>query len=256
MSTQSKCLYAFGPFKLDAHRRVLLRARKPVHVEPKVLDLLVVLVQNCGRVVNRDDLINQLWPDTFVEESNLTVNMAKLRDALGETPNEHRYVQTVPRRGYRFVACVTEELHRGKPAQTKVYPTNSNSKGRARRISIAVLAFKPIGEVSDACLCLGMAAASSTTLSKLKCVTVLPTNSICGYNGTDDAISAGRELGVQWVLDGNVARSGRLTRVTMELVNVRNGALLWAEKLDEEFTGAFDLQDSISERAERLCYAN
>src|SRR5260370_21721222 len=102
-------LYSFGPFELDTEEQVLRRDGQPLPLKPKVFDLLVVLVENSGRIVCKDELMKQVWAGTFVEEGNLTVSMVKLRQALGEAHNEHRYIETVPRRGYRFVACVTQE---------------------------------------------------------------------------------------------------------------------------------------------------
>mgnify|MGYP003297872057 CR=1 FL=1 len=96
--------YGFGPFVLDARRRLLLRDGDPVQLTPKALDLLVALVERRGRVVEKDELLRVVWPDQFVEEANLSVNMSALRKALGERASENQFVATVPRRGYRFVA--------------------------------------------------------------------------------------------------------------------------------------------------------
>src|SRR5436190_21626249 len=92
--------YEFGPFRLDPVERVLLSGGRPVRLKPKVVDLLLILVQNSGHIVEKDRLMRELWPDSFVEEGNLTVSVFALRKALGEGRNEHLYVETVPRRGY------------------------------------------------------------------------------------------------------------------------------------------------------------
>src|SRR5438552_478221 len=105
----NKKLYSFGPFELDIVEQVLRRDGQPLPLKPKVFDLLVVLVENRGRVVCKDELMKQVWAGAFVEEGNLAVSIVKLRQALGEAHNERRYIETVPRRGYRFVACVTQE---------------------------------------------------------------------------------------------------------------------------------------------------
>jgi len=96
--------YEFGRFSLNTAERVLLREGEPVPLTPKVFDILVVLVENGGRVVEKDDLMKRVWPSTFVEEGNLTQNISLLRKALGEGPNGVQFIETVPRRGYRFVA--------------------------------------------------------------------------------------------------------------------------------------------------------
>ena len=100
--------YEFGPFRLDEIERLLLRDGQTVQLAPKVFDTLVALVEQNGRLVTKDDLMSRLWPDTFVEEGTLTRNISDLRKALGETPGGERYIETVPRRGYRFMAGVRE----------------------------------------------------------------------------------------------------------------------------------------------------
>ncbi len=100
--------YEFEPFSLDASRRRLLRDGADVPLKPKVFDTLLALVENSGRVVEKDELISRVWPDTIVEENNLTQNISAIRKALGERRDEHRYVVTIPGRGYRFVAEVRQ----------------------------------------------------------------------------------------------------------------------------------------------------
>jgi len=99
-------IYEFGPFRVDALRRVLLHEGKPVRLPAKAFEILVVLLEGKGRLVEKDELLRRVWPDAVVEENNLTVNMSALRRALAESPSEHRYVVTVPGRGYQFVADV------------------------------------------------------------------------------------------------------------------------------------------------------
>ena len=121
MTTQEKPLYAFGPFQLDTNAHTLMPDGHPVPLEPKIFDLLAVLVENSGRVVSKGELMNDVWVDSFVEDSNLPVSICKLRKALGEVHGERQYIETVPRRGYRFVARVHEageasvQLDRGDP---------------------------------------------------------------------------------------------------------------------------------------------
>src|SRR5579872_6465088 len=108
-------LYEFGPFRLDPAKRVLLRDGDPVPLTPKVFDTLLVLVQNSGQPISRDELMQAVWPDSFVEEGNLTQNISVLRKALG---NRNRYIVTIPGRGYQFVEPVLEiEGKEGGPAE-------------------------------------------------------------------------------------------------------------------------------------------
>src|SRR5713101_9154614 len=104
MRVQAKDFYEFGDFRIDSVERVLLRAGELVPLTPKVFDLLVLLVENNGHVIEKEELMNEIWPGTFVEEGNLTQNISVLRRALKD--DGHQYIQTVPRRGYRFVGHV------------------------------------------------------------------------------------------------------------------------------------------------------
>ncbi|HLY63793.1 MAG TPA: winged helix-turn-helix domain-containing protein [Terriglobia bacterium] len=99
-------LYDFGPFRLDAQKHLLLRGSQPVVLTPKALETLIVLVENSGRVMEKDELMSKLWPDTIVEEANLAQHISTLRKILGESPGDHTYIITLPGRGYRFVAEV------------------------------------------------------------------------------------------------------------------------------------------------------
>lgn len=103
---QAKELYEFGPFRVDAEKETLLRAGEPVPLTPKTFQILLVLVRRNKELVTKDELMSAVWPDTFVEEANLSRNIFMLRKALGESPEDHRYVLTVPGRGYRFAEDV------------------------------------------------------------------------------------------------------------------------------------------------------
>ena len=106
MHTEPNLLYEFGPFVLDTVQHVLLRDLRPVAVTPKTYDALLVLVQNSGRMLSKEELMKAVWPDSFVEESNLTQQISTIRKTLGESPGEDLYIVTVAGRGYRFAAPV------------------------------------------------------------------------------------------------------------------------------------------------------
>lgn len=106
MSNEMKRLYEFGPFLLDSDERLLMREGRTVPLPPKVFDTLLALVVNSGRIIGKDELMQLLWPDTFVEESNLTQNISQLRRALNEGNGEAQYIETIPKRGYRFAIGV------------------------------------------------------------------------------------------------------------------------------------------------------
>src|SRR5438552_15394649 len=100
--------YSFGPFSLDPEARVLLRDGEPIPVAGKTLDTLVVLIENRGRLVDKDELLSRIWAGTVVEEANLSQSIFTVRKILGDSPKDHRYIATVAGRGYQFVAPVAE----------------------------------------------------------------------------------------------------------------------------------------------------
>src|SRR5690348_16648803 len=105
-------VYRFGHFVLNPTLRVLYRDGEPVHITAKSFETLLVLIRRRGQVMNKDELMAALWPDTVVEEANLAQSVSTLRKALGDNPAEHRYIATIPGRGYSFVATVMEDSDR------------------------------------------------------------------------------------------------------------------------------------------------
>ena len=253
MTRPRKSSYKFGPFRLDSAERRLMRNGEPVALAPKVLDTLLALVENPGRLLPKDELISGLWPDTFVEEATLARNISDLRRALGESSGETRYIETVPKSGYRFVAEVRQVEPKDsvmiieRHTQSRVV-VQEELEPEVR--SIAVLPFKPLGANDrDEHLGLGLADALITRLSNIRQIAVRPTSAVMKYAGTGhDPAAAGRELKVEAVLDGAIQRSGERVRVTVQLVSVSEEAPLWAGKFDEMFTDIFAVEDSISEQ--------
>ena len=123
-SLSGKSLYEFGPFRLDTTAPLLLRSGEVVPLAPKTLDVLVVLVDKRGTLVCRDELVSAVWPDTFVEENNLTHHISLLRKTLGNIDNVQPYIETIPKRGYRFTGSVrqtTEEVQL-PDGEERLYP--------------------------------------------------------------------------------------------------------------------------------------
>src|SRR5205809_5516305 len=124
-------MYAFGPFELDPAEQRLSRDGQPIPLTPKAFQTLLVLVRRAGHLVEKDALIGEVWPDTTVEEIGLTRNISVLRKALGEGPgDDERYIETVPKRGYRFVAVVTEIVT--APAAVTAAPNPTRRPDAAR----------------------------------------------------------------------------------------------------------------------------
>src|ERR1700730_16527309 len=114
MSLAVNHLYRFGEFTVDTDQKVLLRQGAPLPTTPKVYDTLLILLENSGRIVRKEELMSRLWPDSFVEEANLTFNIQQLRKVLGDNARRPTFIETVPRRGYRFMVPVaTDERTEG-----------------------------------------------------------------------------------------------------------------------------------------------
>jgi DNA-binding winged helix-turn-helix (wHTH) protein/tetratricopeptide (TPR) repeat protein len=228
--TERPSLFEFGPFRLDVRRRLVWRQEALLEVPPRAVDLLAALVEEAGGVVPKEELLRRVWPDTFVEEANLSVNVSILRKALGDQPDGRPWIQTVPRRGYRFLGA-------------------ARAQSEAPR-SLAVLPFATLGpEEADLALGLGMADALITRLAATGRVAVRPTGTVRRFAGADlDPVEAGRQLGVDAVLDGRLQRSQTRLRLTLQLVPTRGGAPLWAEQFDEEITHLFAVEDRVAER--------
>jgi DNA-binding winged helix-turn-helix (wHTH) protein/tetratricopeptide (TPR) repeat protein len=239
-------VYEFGPFRLEATERLLLRGGRSIPLKPKVFDLLVLFVKNSGHVLGKDELMEEIWPNTFVEEHNLAVGISLLRNALDDNLRKRTYIETVTKRGYRFLATVTQVAGATLEMRNSQAGPDAPDLGEIR--SIAVLPFKNIRSHSlNGYLGLGLADALITKLSGLKDVTVRPTSAVMGLD-RKHPLSAGRKLKVNTILDGSIQKCGGQIRVTAQHVRVSDGSILWAAKFDEEFTNLFAVEDSISEQ--------
>jgi len=238
-----KPIYQFGPFTLDIGQRLLMRDGEILQLTHKAFDTLALLVLNNGRILQKEEMMKSIWPDSFVEEATLAQNVFILRKVLGETPLDARYIETVPKYGYRFVAEV-KEIH-PKPSGQEPGDESANQAVK----SVAVLPFKMLTtDIGNEHFGIGMADALITRLSNIEEITVRPSSAILKYNRADvDLSAAGNELKVQLLVDGIIQRLGDRIRVTVQLINTENDAPLWAEKFDEQFTDIFTLQDIISE---------
>lgn len=223
-------VYEFGPFRLDTGMQVLWRGAELVRLTPKALSLLEVLVEAAGDVVSKASLLTRVWPDTVVEEANLSVTVALLRKQLDPRPEGGSWIQTVARRGYRFDAPVT---------------------GRRRRsaIALAVLPFTCVGPDPEPHLGLGMADALINRLSGLDGLLVRPLGAVSSFAASrDPGADPGRELGVDVTVQGTVQRAGGRARVSAQLVPHAEGLAPWADRFDAPAEDLFALQDSVSQR--------
>lgn len=270
MDMQAKPIYKFGPFHLDASERVLLRDGSPVSLTPKALETLIVLVEHSGHLVEKDALMKAVWPDAFVEEGGLTRNISVLRKILGDNSEEQAYIETLPRRGYRFTCVVKELLDEGadlivtRRRRLRILTEEGEIDGEdemenwtSKRLSLkaavrslAVVPFKLLNSGdADQYLGLGITDALITKLSVVRQIMVRPTSAVLKYAGLKlDPVEVGRQMHVESVLEGSIQKLDDRIRVTVQLVSVEDDTSLWAEKFDEKFIDIFAVQDSISEQ--------
>jgi DNA-binding winged helix-turn-helix (wHTH) protein/TolB-like protein/Tfp pilus assembly protein PilF len=290
MSTVAAAPYLELPgFTVDVRRRLLLRrpGSDPIALNAKAFDTLLVLAQHPGEVLDKDTLLAAVWPGVVVEENSLAQNISALRQALGETHGENRYIATVPRRGYRFVAKVHPRSDMPPAVETAAAPAaGPSSPSRMSRSgwigaatlavaiaiggawfwradsetspaslpgalpALAVLPFKPLVLTErDESLELGMTDSLIAKLSELDGHVVRPLSSVRRYAAPEqDALAAARALDAQIVLDGFLQHSGNRLRVTTRLLDAKDGRQIWAGNFDENFTTIFEVQDTIARR--------
>jgi len=298
MSSVNNNLYEFANFSLDPQNRVLRRSGATVPLTPKAFDLLLVLVQNAGRIVSKDDLMKAVWPDSFVEESNLTQTVFMVRKVLDETANR-RYIQTVQGQGYRFLVPVKEATLEGpdgeppgtdrpvaasetvevrevpagpSPPQVKswrplviacaavalvlivvfaIWPRHSRvSPAEPGKIMLAVLPFENFtGDPGQEYFSDGLTEEMISQLGNLDPahLGVIARTSVMHYKHSQESISEiGKNLGVQYVIEGSVRRDLERIRITAQLIQVKDQSHLWAREYDRDLSHLLELQEEIS----------
>jgi TolB-like protein/tetratricopeptide (TPR) repeat protein len=237
-------VYEFGPFRLDISAEILFRDADPMPVGRRAVAVLRALLERPGRPVSKDALMQAAWSGLTVEEGNLTVQIAALRRVLGDEPGADRWIETLPRRGYRFVGPVTASNDRvlSKPASERAAPLLSD------RPSIAVLPFQNMSEApGQDYFADGMVEDIITALSRIRRLFVIARNSTFTYKGRAvDVRQVGKELGVSYVLEGSVRRVGNRVRISAQLLDATSGAHLWADRFDGTIEDVFDLQDNVA----------
>lgn len=267
-------IYEFGEFRLDAMRRVMSSRidGQPLPVTGKVFDTLLYLVEHAGQVLDKRTLMSALWPDVVVEEGNLTQTIHTLRRVLGERPDQHRFIVTVPGRGYRFVADVTRSTLEEPPVVTRrplaigvalvalaaagvafFLLRGSGTEQRsvstdAMKPSIAVLPFVDMSETQDQeYFAEGLSEeilnllAQSTTLQ-----VTARTSSFSFKDRSVDIPTIAGTLKVTHVLEGSVRRAGSRVRITAQLVDGSTSVHAWSQTYDRDVTDIFVVQDDIA----------
>ena len=299
MSSLTSNLYEFGEFTLDPQGRVLRRAGQTVSLTPKAFDVLVLLIQNAGRIVTKDELMTAVWADSFVEESNLTQTIFMVRKALDET-SDRRYILTVQGQGYRFLAPVTEKANSMEeieapeieeplpppsagtvpeiqlPSRTRgardwkaavigcaavalvviVVSTLWISRSwhgvveQPARTMLAVLPFENFtGDPGQEYFSDGLTEEMISQLGNLdpSHLGVIARTSVMHYKHSQESIPRiGKDLGVQYVIEGSVRRDSERVRITAQLIQVKDQSHLWAREYDRDLGHLLELQAEIA----------
>ena len=241
-------IYEFSGFRLEEAQQRLLFNGQPVSLKPKILDLLRYLIQSRGQLIAKDDLMREVWPDTIVEENNITVSMSILRKTLGENRHKPQFIETVPRRGYRFVAEVIEictdpivpaEIrHLSIPAEFEEAPIDS----------LAVLPMgSPEKDSNVEYLSDGITESIIDLLSRIPNLRVLARSTVFRFKDKQiDPQEVGRLLSVRAVMMIRVTRLGDKLIIRSELVRVADGSQLWGEQYNRSPSDILAIQEEIA----------
>jgi TolB-like protein len=244
--------FHFADHTLDTERRELHRGAEPVSVEPQVFDLLIYLVQNRDRVVSKDDLIASIWEGRIVSDSTLTSRINAARRAIGDSGEDQKLIRTIARKGLRFVGTVRLEPE----CAERVIGLSGEISEPARqalplpdRPAIAVLPFTNLtGDAQQEYFSDGISEDIITALSKLRWFFVIARNSSFIYKGRAVHMKEiAEDLGVGYVVEGSVRRSGDRVRIMVQLNDVATGSHVWAERYDRDLADVFAVQDEITE---------
>jgi TolB-like protein/DNA-binding winged helix-turn-helix (wHTH) protein/Tfp pilus assembly protein PilF len=275
--------YEFGPFLLDVTKRRLLRNGEPVPLAPKVLETLLVLIDHRERALTKDELLKELWGDTVVEEGGLTRNISILRKTLGEKPDEHQYVVTLPARGYQFVAEVREVRGNGEVSKAPVstrpdrgFRLSGRLSARRRLVFAGLAALALLGTVtyvlvpvratkpeitSLAVLPLdnlssdpaqeyfadGMTEALIGNLARIRALRVVSRTSVMRFKGARTSLSEiARALNVDAVIEGSVQHTGDRVRISIQFIHAPTDTHLWAREYERELTDILKLQSEVA----------
>ncbi|MVT70815.1 tetratricopeptide repeat protein [Bradyrhizobium pachyrhizi] len=242
--------YLFGEYSFDVDRREVHRGVDVVSVAPQVFDLIDYLIRNRDRVVSKDDLIRAIWNGRIVSDAALTTRLNAARIALGDSGEEQRFIKTLPRKGFRFVGAVREELEQVDAAVTDHQQVELQQPDLALpdRPSIAVLQFENMSvDPEQEFFAEGMVEEIITALSRFRSLFVISRNSSFTFKGRAvDIKEVGRRLGVRYVLGGAVRKASGKVRITGQLIDAVTGAHLWADRFERDLTDVFSLQDEVT----------
>jgi DNA-binding winged helix-turn-helix (wHTH) protein/TolB-like protein len=267
-------VYEFGPFRYDTGQRLLFRGEALVPLVPKAIDTLHVLVERRGRIVDKADLMKLVWPDAVVEEVGLARNVSLLRKALEGDGGGSVYIETIPRRGYRFIGRVTEvepvagaAIQPAPPRRRPAWPwlagaiaiivgvvywqfyTPSRYVILARGApSLAVVPFESLApELDRAAVSQGFSELLVSDLARLGSISVLSPSTVRRHQRIKNSMGLmGRLLGLDALVEGSMAMAAGRLRISARLVDVHTGKLIWADSFEYSMTDWERMQDGAA----------
>jgi len=237
--------YRFGAFRLLPQQRELLMSGVPAELGARGFDLLVALVKRHGQLATKGELMSEVWPGILVAENNLPAQVSALRKLLSVDPECGRCLQTVPGRGYRFVARVEHEGTVGAAADTAV-----GSGGTNARLSLVVLPFTNLSsDPEQAYFAEGLSETVATDLSRISGLVINACTTAAALRGTQvDIAPLCRDMNVQFALKVSVQRNSKNVRINAQLIDWRKAVQIWSERFDGNSSDLFALQDQIAAR--------
>jgi TolB-like protein/DNA-binding winged helix-turn-helix (wHTH) protein/Tfp pilus assembly protein PilF len=283
---KAKHIYEFGAYRLDTEEKVLLRDGQAVPIPPKDLETLLVLVERAGHIVEKDEVIEKVWPGVFIEEGNLSRRIFNLRQVLGEGPDGRQFIETVPKRGYRFVGLVQEETQEGnssaapqglnQPQVTEQVGHKSSlwlwisvavasvltvlvaqhfwhpRSSTPQTVMLAVLPFENLsGDPHEDYFADGLTEEMIAQLGQVQPTRlgVIARTSIVRYKDTQEPIAEiAHKLGVGYILEGSVRRAGGRVRITAQLIRATQQTHVWAETYERPLDDVLSIQREIAEK--------
>lgn len=255
-------IHRFGPFQYDSEQRLLLRDGETVPLVPKAIDTLHVLLEQRGRVVEKSDLMKLVWPDTTVEEIGLARNISILRKALGDETGDSSYIETIPRRGYRFAAAETRTRRKLAPAIAipvalaalaglvwwQFYTPSRYFVPIPGAANLAVVPFECLNSDADSSsFARGLSESLVSELSNLRGVQVLSPSTVRRHQRFGISMGLmGRLLGLDVLVEGTVQKGENRVRIASRLVDVHTGRLIWAQNDDYPAADLDRVQDQAA----------
>jgi adenylate cyclase len=258
--------YTFEGWTLDCERGALTSQNGDIALRPKSFEVLRFMIENAGRLLSRNEMLNVVWPGITVTEESLTKCVSEARNALGDS--EQRIIKTVPKRGYVFAASVSRERRRERDAierskTARLYaPTQTDLTSTIYRLpdgpSVAVLPFANLsGDVCQEYLSDGITEDVINGLSYFSDLSVIARNSSASYKGRAiDVREVGRQLGIRYIVEGSVHRIGDRIRIAAQLVDAQSGVRRWAERFDRVLGDVFAVYDEIAHSIVRIVVAH